>query len=164
MFWTALKRWFHPPASPARSEVRKPKLVVPAALKGKRLVFFESVEDNICKNLADGFRSAGLETYLETSFEACLKRAREEPPDVVVMITNNTHEGPLGPYDLANEIRAVHASCGFVFLTGCDIPDDGKFLTAGYKFRIHGIPLPIRELMDLIVAACDSPLSTFVAG
>lgn len=126
------------------------------------MLFFESYEDNICTMLAEIFAKGGAEVCLETSFEACVARVRIAPPDAVVMIANNTHEGTLGFCDLANQIRAASPSSGFVFLAGCEMPDKETFLKERYRLQIHQIPCPIQELAKLIRAACDSPLDTFV--
>jgi len=126
----------------------------------KRVLLFESLTENVCAFLAPLFEKHGFHTQLETDYETCLEAVRLTPPDVVLAITNNVKDARA--FELAEAIRLVHPKCGFVFLFGSDGDGRDKFLTSGYKFQLHPIPMLIPELMKITAEAADSPEETFV--
>jgi hypothetical protein len=125
-----------------------------------RVILFESFEKNICAALDPHFQKSGFETQLETDVDVCLESVRKAPPEVVVMVTNNVTDQ--GAFRLAEAIRLVHPTCGFVFLSGNDVDGRESYLAAGYEFRVRDIPCPLAELMTATSEAADSPLNTFV--
>jgi hypothetical protein len=126
----------------------------------RKLLLFESLENNICSWLSGGFRNLGFETRVVSTVDACLEAVRTSPPDAVLMLTNNVRDNRA--FEVAEAIRSVHPRCGFVFLAGCDSDGREGFLAAGYRFRVHYTPPPKGELVRLVYEAMDSPMETFV--
>jgi hypothetical protein len=126
-----------------------------------KLLLFEEFEINIWHALAPGFQKAGFQTHLVSSVDGCVRGVRTVPPDVVLMITNNIHEECA--FAVAVAIRALHPKCSFVFVAGNPEDGRGSFLAAGYKFNVHSIPAPMRDLIAASSQAIDSPMKTFVA-
>jgi DNA-binding NtrC family response regulator len=125
----------------------------------RKLLLFESLKDNICEALGPMFQKAGFQTQVVTTVRACMEVVRQWSPNVVLMITNNMWEEPA--FEVASAIRVVHPKCGFVFMAGSEEESRQRFISAGYKFDVHWIPMPIRELIALTSQAMDSPLDTF---
>jgi hypothetical protein len=89
-----------------------------------------------------------------------LEAVRTDPPNAVFMITNNIREH--GAFEMAKAIRAQHRKCGFVFVAGSDTDGRERFLAAGYRFCVHVLPAPMKQLATLISEAINSPMETFV--
>lgn len=125
----------------------------------KRLLLVENCEDNICCGLGGFFRASGFEIELPTTLAGCLEAVRTKPPDGVLMITNNIRNP--SAFVIAEAIRSLQPNCGFVFLMGDERDGSDDFLAAGYKFRVHWIPIPLAELRALVSEAIDQPAGTF---
>ena len=126
----------------------------------RKLLLFESLKKNLCEALDPIFQKAGIPTQVVATVHACMEVVRGWSPDAVLIITNNMWEEPA--FEVAKAIRAIHPQCGFIFIAGSEEEGRQKFLSAGYKFNVHWIPMPIRELIALTTQAMDSPLETFV--
>jgi DNA-binding NtrC family response regulator len=140
--------------------VNEPVLDVGETRPNRKLLLFESLKDNLCEALDPIFQRAGFQCQVVSTVSACIEAVRRWSPDAVLMITNNMWEEPA--FQVAETIRSVHPKCGFVFVAGGEEEGRQKFVSAGYKFRVHLIPMAIRELTNLIVDAMDSPLDSFV--
>jgi DNA-binding response OmpR family regulator len=125
----------------------------------KRLLLVENYEDNICQMLAGVFQRSGFETELPTTLAGCLEAVRRRSPDAVLMITNNLHNP--SAFEIAEAIRSLQPTCGFVFLAGSEQDGRDGFLTAGYRFSVHWTPIPIPELRSLVSEANDHPAEAF---
>lgn len=126
----------------------------------RRLLLFENFANNICAPLTEAARSVGLIAQEVNTVDACLESVRISRPEAVLMIANNIREKCA--FDVAESIRSVHPTCGFVFLSGSEMDGRGTFLSAGYKFQVREIPIRLSELMVIVSAAMDSPMETFV--
>ena len=126
----------------------------------RKLLLFESWENGICTWLSSGFRNIGFQTRFVSTVDACLEAVRTEPPNAVLMLTNNVRDNRA--FEVAEAIRSVHPRCGFVFLAGCNLDGRESFLAAGYKFRVHYTPPPKGKLVSMVHEAMDSPMETFV--
>ena len=140
--------------------VSQPVLDLSKTSANRKLLLFESLKDNICEALAPTFQRAGFQCQVVTTVCACMEVVRRWTPDAVLMVTNNMWEEPA--FEVARAIRAIHPECGFVFIAGSEEEGRQDFLSAGYKFNVHSIPMPIRELIALTTQAIDSPLESFV--
>lgn len=126
----------------------------------RQLLLFEDFENNICAPLTQVARNTGFQAQEVNTVDSCLEAVRASPPDAVLMITNNIRKKCA--FEVAEAIRSIHPTCGFVFLSGSEMDGRETFLSAGYKFQVREIPIRLSELMVIVGEAMNSPIETFV--
>jgi len=133
-------------AAPEAPAVAAPRLVLPTAGAGKRVLIVDDNED-AAMLLGELLRTCGHETAIAHDPQSALRAIAEFAPDVAVL---DIGLPDMDGYDLAARIRELHHACRLIALTGYGQEKDRARATEA-GFEAHFVkPVALQAFLDVL--------------